>query len=450
MNSCLQVTSLRMEDTDATRISDTEKSLIEGLFRSEIEEVDAESHEKVPLGVGYPSKQLVDEVSKIMKVACEERLAEEAVTGNHLLHYGLRMGDPLLRKELAKFLCRHYGYEVSSKDLLITTGATFGLHHLCSAFFDTGDIVFVEEPSYFIALTMMEEMGRRIVHVPFDENGIVTSELEKMLQMFYPKDGFVPSKQKLYWSMLYLIPCFQNPTGCCTSEERCKEVVRLARKYRLLVVCDDLYGALRWGPDTAGRKLAMAQKRLKYFDKEDDPDFFGNVVSNNSFSKILSPGLRCGWIEAPPVVLAKFVGSGLLYSGGSFAQFGSGFVGKALELGLVDDHLLNVCNDYRDKVECIQQILDKDLNGIIKYRVPQGGFFIWIQLPDTMDCETLAELCNKKYNVSFAKGTSFTKNEGKLTNFIRISFSYCEKDKLISGVRELAAAILEMHGENSS
>lgn len=438
-----------MDVVDLTSLTDYESFIINGLHRSELDFRDTQGDSVVPLTLGYPTTKMVDDVSRIMQIACETRLAEERQSGNHMFNYGGRMGDPLLRVELVKFLSRHYGYDVASKDLLITSGASFALYHLGAKFFEAGDIVFAEEPTYFVAIDIIEkDIRMRVVHVSIDEDGIIPDELEKRIQKFYPKDGFVPSKQKLFWAMLFVIPCFQNPSSRCLSEERCKKVVHLARKYHLLVVSDDLYGPLRWGYSKNDNKLGLAPKRLRFYDNEGDPDYFGNVVSNCSFSKFMAPGLRVGWIEGPPVILAKIGTSSLIESAGGFNQFTSGLIGKALELGLVDEHLKEVCNEYKERVETIQKILDKNLQGIIKYKVPQGGFFMWIELPETMHCSKLEELCKRKYGVLFHCGHRFTKIEGHLTNFIRISFSYCERERLFNGVKNLAAAVLELHLES--
>ncbi|PIK37613.1 hypothetical protein BSL78_25564 [Apostichopus japonicus] len=140
----------------------------------------------------------------------------------------------------------------------------------------------------------------------------------------------------------------------------------------------------------------------------------------------MAPGLRIGWMEGPPVVLAKFACSAYFVSAGDFNHFTSGLLGTALESGAITNHIVETRRQYK------------------------GGFFVWIQLPTNMNCDDLMALCLKKYNVTFACGNKFTKNPGRLSNFIRISFSHLEKDTFIEGVKELSDAILELQATNDS
>ncbi|PIK45165.1 hypothetical protein BSL78_17982 [Apostichopus japonicus] len=265
--------------------------------KSELDGIDATASKNIPLQQGYPPCKMVDRVSEIMKEACQKRLRKPRLVAI-CFTMGFAWEIPYFRAQLAKFLTDQYGYDVRNIALDIylqreTTGYVWShirpipsLHHVLPS----RHLVFAEEPSYYLALEMMEkDIKRKIIHVPLDTKGILPEDLESTVKQFYPKEGFVPSKERLYWSMVYLISCFQNPTGACLSEDRCKAVVAIARKYHLLVVSDDLYGPLHWSFDTDGRTPSHAPKPLKYFDREEDEGFFGKCCIQQQLLKDNGP-----------------------------------------------------------------------------------------------------------------------------------------------------------------
>jgi DNA-binding transcriptional MocR family regulator len=221
--------------------------------------------------------------------------------GPLFFQYGARVGSCLYREELALFLSQEYDSVVDRCDLVETAGATMGLHLLATLFFDAGDVAFVEEATYYHATTLLaNDCGLRVIPVAMDEEGMIPQDLERALR---ENSGGIPqviTEEKPYWAMLYTVPTFHNPTGRLMSPERCQQIVSIARQYNLLVVCDDVYNLLYFTPPDRDGK---SPKRLFAYDDKHDPKYKGNVVSNGTFSKLLAPGMRIGWIEAPQHVV---------------------------------------------------------------------------------------------------------------------------------------------------
>lgn len=179
-------------------------------------------------------------------------------------------------------------YFISSEDLFLTSGATQGLHIILSTLVDLNGIIFVDEVTYMIALDSIKQFHTlNIVPLKLKEDGVDLEYFEKML-----REKQFSSSNKEFWAMYYTIPTYHNPTGILFSPEVCEGLVKLARKYDILITCDDVYNILYY-------KDEKAPKRLLVYDNRKDVDFKGNVISNGSFSKILGPGVRLGWLEMP-------------------------------------------------------------------------------------------------------------------------------------------------------
>lgn len=161
---------------------------------------------------------------------------------------------------------------------------------------DLSGVVFVDEVTYMIALDVFASYPSiQVVALPLTKDGTDIEAFRKLIKehKFTPKDG------KIFWGIYYTIPTFHNPTGLLFSEEVCKRLLELSREYDFLIACDDVYNLLHYCDESS-------PKRLFSYDKIEDSDFKGNVISNGSFSKILSPGIRVGWMECPPRCVAAF------------------------------------------------------------------------------------------------------------------------------------------------
>uniref|UniRef100_T1IUR9 Aminotransferase class I/classII large domain-containing protein n=1 Tax=Strigamia maritima TaxID=126957 RepID=T1IUR9_STRMM len=295
------------------------------------------------------------------------------------------------------------------KNLMTTAGSSHGLYYTASLFFKKGATVFVEDPTYFLAfIVLRNDLELNVVPVGLDSEGINMQSLEENVKKYikFSKDA----NNNMFDGMLYIIPAHQNPTGLCYSEKRCKEIVKLARQYNLLVFCDDVYNLLSYsGP---------AIPPVFYYDNPSDPDFKGNVISNCTFSKLLGPGLRLGWFQTSENILDKFIQSGVMKSGGCPNNYTAGILASIMELGLLDETLSILLQDYK------------------------GGFFVWITLPPGVDAEKLAAFTKEKYDVSVLPGNRCSV-EGNSKNCIRIAYTFHEEKIVFESVLRLCSGIKE-------
>jgi len=316
------------------------------------------------------------------------------------LQYGPEEGSESFRIQLGVFLSRHYGFEVRPENLLITAGASHGLDLILSKLSQPGETIVVENPSYFFALDILRERQINIVGVPVDEQGIDVNALERLLEVERP-------------SFLYTIPVFHNPTGMTLSTERRERLIHLARKHGFLIIADEVYHLLAEPREIPRALVSMA------------PDI---VLSLGSFSKILGPGLRLGWIHCDPSYMASFIQSGVLRSGGGVNPFAAAIVESAIELGIQDEYLITVrslCNTRRlHMTSLLKQLLPTSAT----FLDPQGGFFVWLELPDNINADDL----NKEalaMNISFRPGTLFS-YDGRYRNCLRICFTFYNEERL--------------------
>jgi len=360
----------------------------------------------IDFGAGQPSLSLLPR--EIMAQAAAHRLAQNDAA---LLQYGAEAGDGYFRIALAQFLSQGYKMSVDPEHLFITLAASQALDAICKYYTQPGDTIFIEEPTYFLALFIFQDYPLRIVSIPVDEQGLMIEALVEALGKYCP-------------AFLYTIPTFHNPSATTLPAERREALARLSEEYSFLIVADEVYHLLDY--------TAPPPPPLASYDRR------GTVLSVGSFSKILAPGLRLGWIQAQPPLLKPFINSGLVQSGGGLNPFTSGLVRSALELGLQQEYLGQLKAVYGHRAAALSQALRQHLPGAT-FAEPEGGFFIWLRLPEGADTDTLLARA-KAYDVAFKPGSSFSQ-QGGVKNYLRLSFAYYEAEKLIEGVERLTRVI---------
>jgi DNA-binding transcriptional MocR family regulator len=327
------------------------------------------------------------------------------------LQYGYEQGDGYFREALGHFLTKAYGMDVDPALLFVTSGASQALDLLCSLFTQPGDIVFVEEPSYFLALRIFHDHRLEVVPIPRNDGDLFIEILEKKAIELNPK-------------FLYIIPTFQNPSGLTFSEDQRQKIIALAQRLNILVVADEVYHLLAY--DQAPPKPISSYAE----DVE-------QIISVNSFSKILAPGLRLGWIQAHPNIINKLVGCGLLDSGGGLSPFSSALIRHLIESGDLDENVNNLRRDYSTRLDTMRAAL---LQFLPKSRwvLPQGGFFFWVRLPwvDGTELRSRAQ----KYEVGLRQGQLFS-SQGGLKDYIRLSFSFYPPNEIKEGILRLAKCL---------
>lgn len=368
----------------------------------------------INLGLGMPKMDVLP--NDLIK---EATLSYWSNPHPHALAYGYEPGPDTLRVALADFLTAESGDQTRFSDLFITGGATQALDMICSLYTQPGDTVFIEEPTYFLALRIFEDHHLNVVPIPMTEKGINLDHLEDALKRHQPK-------------FLYTIPTFHNPTGITQPAEVRQKLVDLSVAHDFLIVADEVYHLLDYFTEADGvpaRPLPLAA----YIDRE-------TVISVNSFSKILAPGLRLGWIKSAAVHQDRFCRSALLDSGGGINPFTALPVGVLIESGRLKAYIATLKQIYRDRIITLDTALrSSSLGSLIRFQRPPGGYFFWLELPPSFYAPDLIPVA-KQHGVGFKPGNQFSSRE-RLTNFIRLSFAFYDQPQLVEGVERLAMAV---------
>jgi len=371
----------------------------------------------VALSFGFPDPDLFPEAGLADSV--ERVLTEE---GEKALQYG--GGE--YTSALESFLTEQEtdrGIDFDTHDLLVTNGATHAIDTVCRVFLEPGDTVLVEEPTFMGALGVFWNFGVDTVGVPVDDDGLDVAELESILETRRAR-GTPTSK------LLYTIPDFHNPTGTTLSRERRERVLELAETYDFAVLEDGAYSDL-WFEETPPPALAALDER-------------GRVVRVGTFSKTVAPGVRLGWLTAPERV-TKAARS--VAAGGS-NTFTRSVVGHHCEVGRFDSLVPELRATYAERCAHMLDELDANMPAGVTWRVPNGGFFIWLSLPEDVHTGELLEPA-MKHGVTFLPGSMFYAGDGG-TNELRLSFTYVKKSEITAGIESLAASIESVESSTES
>jgi 2-aminoadipate transaminase len=331
----------------------------------------------IHLGLGQPSASLLP--IREMETAAGICLGNDEV---FFLAYGEARGNSTFRQTLADFLIDQYQKPMEPDQLLITSGISQALDFICTLFARPGDTIFVEEPSYFLALKIFGDHHLNLVSIPVDENGLDTKVLEEKLASMSP-------------AFLYIIPTYQNPSSVTLSPERREALARISAQKKLLVVADEVYHFLNY--------------------KEKPPlplRMFGDqFMSLGSFSKILAPGLRLGWIHTSQDLVKKISRAGLMQSGGGFNPFTSEIVNFVIQKGFLLSHIKHLRQTYSHRAEVLCRELRAALPETISFQTPLGGYFVWLKFPDGINTQTFRKTAQKQ-NVDFFPGSVFCSGAG--------------------------------------
>ena len=335
---------------------------------------------------------------------CAE-LAKELLLdkGKILLQYGATEGYAPLRESLVPYVKERFSFDCAADEILPVTGSTQAMDLLCKALIDPGDKVVVENPTFLGNMQAIRLYQAELVPVDSDDDGIKVDELEEVFKKEHPK-------------MLYVIPTFQNPTGRTLSLERRKKIAELASQYGVIVAEDDPYRDLRY----AGQELPS----IKSFDTK------GWVAFMGSFSKVISPGLRVGFLAANKALLRKCT-IGKQSSDVHTANLNQAIVDAYLRRGLLMPHVEEICKSYARQMNTMLGLLSK-CGGVARYTRPQGGLFIFAELEEGMDALQLLMKCVDK-GVAYVPGTHFYANGGHENTF-RLNFSMSSVEQIEKGL----------------
>lgn len=331
--------------------------------------------------------------------------------GKAILQYGATEGYAPFLESLKSYAEEQLGCEVTG--ILPTTGSTQAMDLLCKALINPGDVILVENPSFLGNLQCMNLYQAKLVPVESDENGLMLDKLEEAIIKHHPK-------------MLYTIPTFQNPTGKTLAADRRKPIAEMAAKYGMVVAEDDPYRDLRY----AGTPLPS----IKSFDKE------GWVVFLGSFSKIISPGLRVGFMVGDPRILRKCT-IGKQSSDVHTANLNQAIVDQFLRQNLLPAHIASICESYKAQMNAMLDELATFPEGT-RYTRPEGGLFIWVELPSGIEAKAMLEKAVERH-VAYVPGTHFFCDGGH-DNTFRLNFSNSTIDQIRQGMSVLRELITEV------
>ncbi len=358
----------------------------------------------IDLSIGQPGADVLP--LELLQQATHHALSN---ADRNVLQYGADAGDDYFRNSLANFLTTHYGEDIKPESLLTTNGISQALGMICTLFTKPGDTIIVEEPTYFLAFNIFADYDLKIVAVPIDGDGLCVDELEPLLKKHQPK-------------FIYTIPTFQNPSGVTLSLARRERLLELAEKYNCLIVADEVYHLLSYS--------TPPPKPLGCFESD-------HVLSLGSFSKILAPGWRLGWVQTSPALLAKLTNYGVIASGGGLNPFTATVVRSVLDLGLQANYLTHLERIYAERSSTLVAALREHLPELQIADV-QGGYFVWLRLPG-VDTTKLLEQA-KLHKLGFQPGVKFS-GQGKLSDYLRLSFAYHPSEQLRQGSKRLSEIV---------
>lgn len=364
--------------------------------------------EVVSLAGGMP------DVSALDKGLIEQAFNSMMATrGNYALQYGGGQGDLRLREQIQEIM-ELDGVHGSVEDIMITTGSQHALELLADLFLDAGDVVLVEAPSYVGAVGIFRHKEAHIEHVFTDDDGISPEALAEAA------DRLAEAGKQV--KLLYLVPNFANPSGVTLTAERRQEVLKVCKERGILIIEDNPYGLLYFEE--------QPPKALRAFDSE-------GVVYLGSFSKILSPGLRVGYVLAPPAIREKLVlaNESAILSPATFAQM---LVSEYLSIADWKGQINTYRKLYQEKRDAALEALEQYLPRVKTTR-PNGGFFLWLTLPEGLNSKEMLPLAVNEL-VAYTPGTAFY-GDGRGANNIRVCFSHPTAANVKVGIQRLAKVV---------
>jgi len=362
----------------------------------------------IPFSAGNPGPEAIPH-EKIAAVAAKI-LAE---TPNTALQYGMTEGYAPLREKIAAYLQKNLNISSEKNRLVVTHGATQAIELCTKAFCNEGDVVITENPSFVGSLATFNSYGVNVVGVDMEHDGMNLDKLQQELD----------KHEKV--SFIYVIPDFHNPTGWTMSLEKRKRLYEMAVKKGTLILEDDPYGVLRYH----GEPIPT----LKSMDTE------GIVLYVGSFSKLISPGMRVGYLLANEIYMDKITAAKQV-SDVHTAMLNQMIIDKFMEDYGVENHVAEICNIYRNKLQLAIDCLDEHLGDYISYIKPEGGLYVYCKLPEHIDS---IEFFNAgiKEGVAVVYGSAFNVDPNEKSKYFRINFSSPSEEQIRKGIEILGKVI---------
>ena len=336
------------------------------------------------------------------------------------MQYSITEGYPELRELLKERMAKEGAYCEGQDELIITSGAQQANELACKVLLNKGDTLICEAPSFIGSLNAFKSYGVNLVGIPLEHDGMNIDALEEAL------------KSNSSCKLIYVIPNFQNPTGNVMSLEKRKRLYNLACKYNVVILEDNPYGDLRYD----GENIPS----IKSMDTEN------RVIYSGTFSKILAPGFRTGYVIGPAEIISKIIVCKQVSDVHSniWAQ---AICERFMRTVDMDQHLSNLRSIYRRKRDLMLSEMEKTFSKKIKYNKPEGGLFIWCTLPEDCDMNAFCKKAVQDYKIALVPGNAFLINENDKTTSFRMNFSTPTDDQIVKGTRILGAMTKDVLGE---
>lgn len=332
------------------------------------------------------------------------------------LQYGVTEGYQPLIERVTDWLHNDKKIGTSSDSLIITSGAQQVMDLTTKVLCNEGDVIVSETPSFIGSLNCFRAYGVKLRGVKIEDDGISIEGLEKAL------------KEEKNTRFIYVIPNFQNPSGVTMSLEKRKAVYALAQKYNVMILEDNPYGDTR----VAGEDIPS----IKSFDED------GRVIYAGSFSKVMAPGIRVGYVLGPSQVVAKMT-VGKQTSDVHTPMFNQMLVEQWMRKYDINAHIKKIKDCYRERLNFMCDRIDSELGSVVKYVRPQGGLFVWCDLPETIN---MIDFCQNaiKRNVAAVPGSAFIVNDYDKINAVRLNFTTPTMEDMDKGIKILGEVAAEM------
>ena len=382
---------------------------MENVKASEIRELLAltAKPEIISFAGGLPAPELfpVEQMDAAIEAVMKEN-------GRAALQYGTTEGLPRLRQQIADRLAAKNNIHTDIANIIPTAGSQQGLDFAARLFVNPGDVVIMESPSYLGAINAFIQSQPNFVEIPTDEDGMIMEELDRVL-------AETPNVK-----MIYVIPDFQNPSGRTWPLERRRKFMEIINKYEIPVLEDNPYGELRYEGEYLPALKSMDTKGL--------------VIYLGTFSKILAPGLRLGWIVANDEYIRKFN----LIAQGAVLQtstFSIAAVSKFIDMYDLDAHVEKIRQVYKHRCALMVEAMDKYFPKEVSFTRPNGGLFTWAELPDYIDTKEMATQALEQ-KVAYVPGASFFPNGGNC-HCMRLNYSCMPDERIVEGIKRLGNVI---------
>ncbi|RJE89011.1 PLP-dependent aminotransferase family protein [Paenibacillus sp. 1011MAR3C5] len=392
-----------MEYRFSSRVSQLKSSAVRDILKL------TQGNDMISFAGGLPAEELFP-VQAVREAA--GRVLDQ---GTGALQYGLTEGYLPLREQLCERMAAK-GMVVTPEEMILTTGSQQAIDLLVGVLTEPGDTILVERPTYLACLQVFALHGLNIVSAESDEFGMVPESAEELIRKHKPK-------------LLYAVPTFSNPTGRVWSEERRKRVLELTRQYDMLIIEDDPYGDIKFNDEEHSSLFALAGSA------QDNP-----VLYTSTFSKTVAPALRTGWAIGDSRVI-RMVEKAKQAADLQSSTMDQQILSQLLSGFDLDAHIARISKEYGARMNEMDALLRREALPGLNWVTPQGGMFLWVELPEGLDAEALLR-CAVQKGVAFVPGSSFYADHPD-RNTARLNYTHNKGERTVQGVARLVEAIGE-------